>query len=119
MSEDTVSRSVTDMDESIAVPRSNGELQFDAPWQARAFGLAVALNEEGAYPWADFSGQLSEIIALGERSGEPEAYYEQWLRTIETLAMEKGLISESELVAKMTTVAAEDDHSHDDDHHHP
>jgi len=29
---------------------------FDAEWQRRAFGLAVALAEFGHYPWADSSG---------------------------------------------------------------
>jgi nitrile hydratase accessory protein len=119
-----VDLNVTNMAEAIAVPRKNGELQFDAPWQARAFGLAVALNEEGAYPWADFSVRLSEVIAEGERSEDPAAYYDQWLRALETVAVEKGLFSATELVEKMNVVEAEDDHDHaghDHDghgHHH-
>ena len=29
-------------------PRANGELVFEAPWESRAFGVAVALHESGA-----------------------------------------------------------------------
>ena len=38
---------LANMDEQMALPRQNGELVFAAPWEARAFGLAVALNEAG------------------------------------------------------------------------
>ena len=113
-----IDRAVANMDEAIAAPRKNGELQFDAPWQARAFGLAVALNEANSYPWADFSTRLSEIIAEGERSEGPAAYYDQWLKALETLAIEKGLLSEDELRAKVNAVTVEDDHDHEGHHHH-
>ena len=44
-----------DLRGDLALPRANGELVFAQPWQARAFGIAVALNESGAYPWRDFT----------------------------------------------------------------
>ncbi len=113
-----IDRNVSNIDDAIAAPRKNGELQFDAPWQARAFGLAVALNEGGAYPWVDFSARLSEVIAEGERSDDPAEYYEQWLRALEAVAMEKGLLSESELESKLDVVAREHDHDHEG-HRHP
>ena len=46
-----VDQRIAEMDESIAFPRKNGELVFEAPWEARAFGLAVALSEAGQFPW--------------------------------------------------------------------
>ena len=30
---------------AAAPPRSNGELVFEAPWESRSFGMAVALSE--------------------------------------------------------------------------
>ena len=36
-------------DESL--PRDNGELVFEAPWQARALAIAVALVERLGLPW--------------------------------------------------------------------
>jgi hypothetical protein len=32
-----------------APPRDNGELTFEAPWQGRAFGMAVALQEKESF----------------------------------------------------------------------
>jgi len=59
---------ITAMDEQVALPRKNGELVFEAPWEARAFGLAVALNEAGVYPWRDFSqGLAAETAALEQQ----------------------------------------------------
>ena len=31
-----------------APPRANGELVFEAPWESRAFGIAIALVERQA-----------------------------------------------------------------------
>ena len=40
-------RNISSMSGAIAMPRSNGELVFDAPWQSRAFGMAVGLSRAG------------------------------------------------------------------------
>ena len=83
------------MPEEVELPRSNGELIFDAPWEGRAFGLAVALNEGGAYEWSEFVSQLSREIKADP--SEEKAYYEKWLAGLAGLAVVKGLISEEEL----------------------
>ncbi|GAB7145686.1 hypothetical protein LRC484719_42880 [Mycobacterium riyadhense] len=44
-------------------PRRNGELVFEAPWESRAFGLAVALAELNRYAWEEFRLQLIGEIA--------------------------------------------------------
>jgi hypothetical protein len=36
-----------DVEGPAAPPRSNGELAFAAPWESRAFGLAMALHDGG------------------------------------------------------------------------
>ena len=36
---------IANLDSSAALPRKNGELVFKAPWEGRAFGMAVVLNE--------------------------------------------------------------------------
>ncbi|MEM7346236.1 MAG: nitrile hydratase accessory protein [Chloroflexota bacterium] len=61
-----ISQEINDMDDAIALPRKNGELQFEEPWEARAFGLAVALNEQGTYPWKSFSEGLAHEIGQTE-----------------------------------------------------
>ncbi len=39
------------MEGDVALPRSNGELVFNVPWEGRAFGIAVALKDSGLYRW--------------------------------------------------------------------
>ncbi|MBD8605398.1 nitrile hydratase accessory protein [Aeromicrobium sp. CFBP 8757] len=71
-----------------AVPRANGELVFDAPWHARAFGLAVSLCQDGAFEWIDFQHAISEEIARREQSGVDE-YYECWLAALSVVMSEQ------------------------------
>jgi hypothetical protein len=59
------------MEGDPALPRRNGELVFDSPWQGRAFGLAVSLVEQGGYDWEDFRRLLIGQITKGE-SGPAE-----------------------------------------------
>lgn len=115
---------IANMDETIALPRKNGELVFESPWEARAFGLAVALNEQGVYPWSDFSQGLAREIAATESTTEsnsgPSPYYERWLATLEALVIANGLITVEELEAMIEEQALLDDHDHghEHDHHH-
>ena len=113
-----VDERIANMDEQIALPRKNGELVFESPWEARAFGLAVALNESGAYAWGDFSQGLAREIAAAEVSTDPSAYYERWLATLESLVIAKGLITHEELEAMIEEQALLDDHDHDHEHDH-
>ena len=96
---------VTDMQGEIALPRSNGELVFDAPWEGRAFGIAVALNESGAYEWGDFQGRLAEEIASAPQDDDASRYYERWLASLERLLLDQGMVTREELDAR--TVAYE------------
>jgi nitrile hydratase accessory protein len=75
------------------VPRKNGELVFEAPWQSRAFGLAVAMSESGAYAWDDFREHL--IAEIGEQP--QREYYANWLEAFEHLLVEDGVLDQAEL----------------------
>jgi nitrile hydratase accessory protein len=102
------------MDEQVALPRKNGELVFEAPWEARAFGLAVALNEAGVYPWRDFSQALAAETAALEQQGAPASYYERWLETLEKLAIAQGLVTLDELDARTSEYALNAHAEHED-----
>ena len=91
---------VTDMQGEIALPRSNGELVFAAPWEGRAFGIAVALNESGAYEWGDFQGRLAEEIASAPQDDDASLYYERWLASLERLLLDQGMVTREELDAR-------------------
>ena len=113
---------ITDMDEAVALPRKNGELVFEAPWEARAFGLAVALNEQGLYPWTEFSGKLAETIEVAESPSEESGsesslYYERWLATLEQTLLENALVTENELEAQIAIQVSHDAH-HEVHHEH-
>ena len=80
---------------AAAPPRSNGELVFAEPWEGRAFGLALALHEAGAFGWKDFSTELAGTIARWERTHAPEdeySYYRCWLEALETLLESREIV---------------------------
>lgn len=108
-----------------ALPRSNGELVFDAPWQGRLFGLVVHLCQAGAFEWDEFKAHL---IAAIEESGvdetcDPAVYYRQFGEAFCRLAADKGFFDARTL--DMRTVAesqllthGDHDHEHGHDHSH-
>ena len=92
-------RRIGNMEGAAALPRSNGELVFQAPWEGRAFGLAVSLYDSGRYPWNDFSQRLAGAIAT-DAEGSPRRYYEHWLAAFERLVLDQGLLNPAELEAR-------------------
>jgi len=62
------------------------ELTFAAPWEAKAFALAVALRDAGHLSWPTFSDHLAERIAAGPDG----AYYEHWLSALEDLTVSQA-----------------------------
>lgn len=105
-----------------SLPRSNGELVFDAPWQSRAFSVAVTLADSGLCDWDDFRERLIGEIGEWERSHGPGAegwdYYACWLAALERLLTERGLLSADELAAAERRIAHEQAHEHDHPHGH-
>jgi nitrile hydratase accessory protein len=93
----TVDRVVAVMEGRAALPRKNGELVFEEPWQGRVFGMAVALHERGLYEWDEFRQTLIAQVAAAEARGGPFVYYEIWLRTFEDLLARKRLVTNTEL----------------------
>jgi len=102
-----------------ALPRKNGELVFDALWEGRVFGMAVALNDQGTYLWREFRDRLVKRIADADSSGDPSTYYERFLAALEQLLLDEGLVSRDELNERMEEYARgerdefEDGHDHD------
>ena len=88
---------ISSMGGDASLPRKNGELVFEAPWEGRAFGLAVAMNEDGLYDWGDFREKLVAEIASAERKGTASGYYARWLASLENLAIERGFVTSTEL----------------------
>jgi nitrile hydratase accessory protein len=87
---------VAGLEGQAALPRRNGELVFEAPWEGRAFGMAVVLHEKGAYRWEEFRERLVQSLV----EGSPR-YYESWLAAFESLLLDSGLLADAELAARV------------------
>ena len=75
------------------LPRDNGELVFEEPWQGRALGLGVVAIERTGASWPEFRRHLAAAIAAhGSPEGESAAtaYYAAWLDALEALLAERG-----------------------------
>ena len=64
--------------DDASLPRDNGELVFDAPWQARALAIAVALTEKLALPWDAFRLRLMDEIAKDPQRPITKAGARHW-----------------------------------------
>jgi nitrile hydratase accessory protein len=92
--------SLADVDRALAetapLPRSNGELVFEEPWQGRALGMAVVALERAGIPWDEFSASLAEAIERhGYDPAEPAAtaYYAAWLDALESTLASSGVLA--------------------------
>ena len=86
-----------------AIPRDDDGPVFRAPWEAQAFGMAVALHERGCFAWKEFVRYLTDEIGAAKARGESDdgsRYYEYWLTALEKLVAAKGLVLTPELLAR-------------------
>jgi nitrile hydratase accessory protein len=111
------------MDGPAAPPRDNGELVFTAPWESRAFGMAVSLHDAGAFAWPVFQAALIARIGAWEArhpDGEGRSYYEHWLGALEDVLAAAGTVSEGEVAERARELEQrEPGHDHPDGDHHP
>ena len=68
----------------LDLPRRNGELAFDAPWQSTVFALAAAVIEH-AFGGDREPFRLQLIQAIAAEPGRP--YWESWTAALEALAL--------------------------------
>jgi Nitrile hydratase beta subunit len=76
------------------LPRSNGELVFDEPWQGRALGLGVVALERAGIWLVEFSSFLAAAVARhGYDPSEPaaDAYYAAWVDALEAALLDHGV----------------------------
>jgi nitrile hydratase accessory protein len=88
---------LADLDAALAgaapLPRDNGELVFEEPWQGRALGMGVVVLERTGASWAEFREHLARAIAERRRAAgesDADAYYGAWLDALEALLAERG-----------------------------
>jgi nitrile hydratase accessory protein len=92
-----------DVAESPGLPHDAAGPVFNAPWEAQAFAMAVALHARGVFTWREWAGTLAAVIAEVAARGEPdtgETYYRHWLTALERITLRAGLVGETELAAR-------------------
>jgi len=84
-------------------PRQPGDKEgpvFNAPWEAQAFSLVLALHEQGLFTWEEWTSELSQAIGRAQAFGDPDlgnTYYRHWLYALEKLVTLKGLSDHQEI----------------------
>ena len=80
---------------SAKLPRDNGELVFEEPWQGRALGMGVASMERFGISREEFRDAL--IAAIAAHPDDPDetvatADYVAWLDALEAVLRERALL---------------------------
>ena len=73
---------------TLDLPRTNGELVFDEPWQARALGTGVIALRElgvGTVEWRDALAEAIDRHGYDPDEDPANAYYTAWLDALERI----------------------------------
>ena len=71
---------------ALDLPRTNGELVFEEPWQARALGMGVVALRElgiGVVEWRDALAEAIERHGHDPDEDPATAYYAAWVDALE------------------------------------
>jgi len=88
--------SVQDALTAIAsIPREADEPVFAEPWEARAFAMAVALNEAGLFTWPQWAERFGGALMANTQADGPLSYYQVWLNVLAKMLAETGIASDT------------------------
>jgi nitrile hydratase accessory protein len=85
---------------------------FSAPWEARAFAIALALSQSGLFSWDEFRANLIAEIGASDRVRERDGtadrgeYYQHFLRALERTIAARGILDAAEIARKLSELAA-------------
>ncbi len=88
-----------------SLPRDEDGPVFQEPWEAQAFAMTVWLHEKGHFTWPEWAECLSREITAAQGTGDPDlgdTYYLHWLKALEGLVAEKGLLTSADLAKRKT-----------------
>jgi nitrile hydratase accessory protein len=92
-----MSTTTTALNGLIEAARLDSDHVFSAPWEARAFAIALKLSEAGHFTWDEFRERLiaevraSDRIRARDGTSDHGEYYDHFLRALERLLEEKGI----------------------------
>jgi nitrile hydratase accessory protein len=85
------------LNQLIEAARLDSDHVFSAPWEARAFAIALKLSERGFFTWDEFRERLIAEVCVSDRirardgTSDQGEYYDHFLHALEHLLAEKGL----------------------------
>ena len=85
------------LNELIEAARLDPDHVFSAPWEARAFAIALQLCESGHFTWDEFRDYLIAEVSASDRirardgTSDHGEYYDHFLHALERLLEEKGI----------------------------
>ncbi|MCY4263300.1 MAG: nitrile hydratase accessory protein [Gammaproteobacteria bacterium] len=77
---------------------------FSEPWEAQAFALVLALQQQGAFSWKEWAQVLNARIVAAQALGDPDlgdTYYHHWLAALEQMTLKKGLTDREEIGSRL------------------
>lgn len=89
-----------DLADLPSIPRDAEGPVFRAPWEAQAFGLALALHERGFFTWREWTDALTAEIKAADTADDGTRYYEYWLAALEKLSAAKGFVTIAEMLQR-------------------
>lgn len=85
------------LDKLIEAARLDPDHVFSAPWEARAFAIALQLSESGHFTWDEFRDHLiaevraSDRIRARDGTSDHGEYYDHFLHALERIIEERKI----------------------------
>jgi nitrile hydratase accessory protein len=85
------------LNQLIEAARLDPNHVFSAPWEARAFAIALQLSKSGYFTWDEFRDRLiaevraSDKIRARDGTSDHGEYYDHFLHALEKLLDDKGI----------------------------
>lgn len=83
-----------------SIPREADEPVFAEPWEARAFAMAVSLNEAGLFTWPQWAERFGAALKANTEEGGRLSYYQVWLQVLEAMMAEKEIADSQTIKAR-------------------
>ena len=83
-----------------SLPRDEDGPVFKEPWEAEAFAMTLNLYAQGYFTWLEWAERLGAEISAAPDTGDADrgdTYYLHWLKALEGLVAEKGLLTTDDL----------------------
>lgn len=103
----------SDLKRTPHLPHDKGGPVFAAPWEAKAFAMALDLHKRGQFEWSEWCDTLGAEIKEAQAGGDPDlgdTYYLHWLSALEKLVAAKNIVGADALQAAKEDWRAADEH---------